>query len=135
MKHIKFFESDNFLNESSKLSSMPAFLKSAGAKPAQYVVSVGAKLSAEHRTGKKFDEPNCWSISEIKSPFKKDDVITIFFFPEGGFTFHTGIGMGGKFSGRWEAGGASDNFSFGNSLTLKGVKMIFTVFGGVKTLD
>jgi hypothetical protein len=135
MKHLKFFESVSHINEESKLNSMPAFLKAAGAKTDQFVPSVGAKLADEARTGKKINEPNCWTIDEIKSPFKKDGKITIFFFPDGGFNFTTGIGMGGKFVGKWQVGSASDTFTLGNSFTLKGVKMIFTVFGGVKTLD
>jgi len=135
MKHLKFFESVTPINEESKLNSMPAFLKAAGAKTGQFVPSPGAKLSREAITGKKNNEPNCWIIKDIQSPFKNDAKITIFFFPDGGFNFTTAIGMGGKYVGKWQVGSSSDTFTLGNSFTLKGVKMTFTLFGGLKTLD
>ncbi len=135
MKHLKFFESVGSVNEESKMGTMPAFLKAAGAKTDQFVPSVGAKLADEARTGKKNNEPNSWIIEGIKSPFKKGDEITIYFFPNGNFGFSTGIGMGGKFTGKWQVGSASDTFTLGNSFTLKGVKMTFTLIGGLQTLD
>ena len=133
LKNLKIYEQQVF--EASKvLGQMPSFLKSAGAKEDRKVFSVGADLAQQSLSGKKDNDPNCWSV-KVQSPFKSDSKITIFFFPEGNFEFTTAIGSGGKYTGKWQTGSSSDEFRIGRSFILKGVKMMFTTFGGMQTLN
>jgi hypothetical protein len=128
MKHLKVFE-ESSINEAAELGPMPAFLKAAGAEEATGGGSPGAWLAA----GKPKMEKTCWGV-EVPSPFKKGHIVYIRFFPKNKrFDFSAGVGLGGKFQGSWQES-PSDVFQFGQT-AIKGVKMTFTLFGGVVTLD
>jgi len=124
MKHIKEYKME-FINEAkAKLGPMPSFLKTAGAKPSN------TQFSGPRRMNNPDDH---WSL-EVKSPFKKDSNIIIAFYPDKSFYFHTAIGPGAKYEGKWQEGISSDIFKFGEA-KIKGVKMQFTTFGGMQTVD
>lgn len=129
MKHLRVFEEAS-VNEAAELGQMPAFLKAAGAKPGKSPSSPGEWLAQ----GKPERKDDCW-VLEVPSPFKKDQTIGIHFFPNKNFSFTTGIGLGARYQGTWQEGSASDIFKFGQSSSIKGVKMTFTGFGGMVTLD
>lgn len=128
MKHIKVFE-ESSINEAEELGPMPAFLKAAGAEEATSGGSPGAWLAA----GKPVRKNTCW-ILEVPSPIKKGETIHIRFYPKTkDFSFVTNIALGGKYQGKWQES-PSDVFKIGQT-SIKGVKMTFTLFGGLVTLD
>jgi hypothetical protein len=132
MQHLKEYN-DSSLNEDNGLNNIPPFLKKAGATKAIGPHSPGAWLAG----GQKKLSNNCWSI-QLKSPFERGEKITLYFYPDKRFIFSKGIGGGSKFEGKWETGTSDDVFVFGDDRTnkkLTGVKMQFTLFGGVQTLD
>lgn len=112
----------------SGLPQMPKFLKDAGA-----IEDVSPQFGGPRTQQKR---PNdCWSL-EI-SPLgrgKSDRPLTIFFFPNGNFSFSWSAPESRSFlsgfSGKWQAGSsAQDLFKFAK-FRLKGVKMQFTEMFG-----
>jgi len=131
-REIKIFYMKNLIpyeaiNEAeTALPTIPAFLKTAGAKP-QHVQYGGPRNPNQ--------PPNAW-ILEIPSPVGGNDTWRIDFFPDG--TFSTAIQPKGDTSfpfrsgGKWKADSAS-NFMVGKK-TIKGVAMNFTALMAPTTL-
>jgi len=109
------------INEAAKpLPDMPAFLKTAGAKP-QHVQYGGPPP--------KDQTPNAWVIDDISNPQNPKDTWRIDFSPKG--TFHTSAngGKGLTFltsGGKWKAN-STGTFTIGRK-TIEGVDITFTTF-------
>ena len=119
MKNLIPYESIN--EAATVLPAMPAFLKTAGAKP-QHVQYAGPRNMGEQ-------PPNAWVIDGIAHPQNLKKTWRIDFFPDG--TFHTSAtGAEGmtflKSEGKWKANSAG-TFRMGGK-TIKGVDMTFTSF-------
>lgn len=117
MKNLLPYESIN--EAAAALPAMPAFLKTAGAKP-QYVQYGGPRNMG--------DKPaNAWVLEMPDTTGKK--TWRIDFMPNGTFNT-TATGAGGpaflKSAGKWKAN-PSGTFKMGNK-TIKGVDMTFTAF-------
>ena len=118
MKNLIAYEA---INEAAKqLPPMPAFLKTAGAKP-QHVQYGGPPP--------KDQTPNAWVIDGIPHPQNPKDTWRIDFSPNG--TFRTSA-TGAKdltfltSGGKWKAN-STGTFTIGGK-TIKGVDMTFTSF-------
>jgi glucose/arabinose dehydrogenase len=118
MKNLIPYEAIN--EAATALPAMPAFLKTAGAKPQH--VKLGGPWTKDQT-------PNAWAIDGIPHPQNPKDTWEIFFFPNG--TFHTSAtGAEGlaflKSGGKWKAN-STGTFTMGRK-TIKGVDMTFTSF-------
>ena len=117
------------INEAAKaLPAMPAFLKTAGAKP-EYVFFGGPWTPDK--------SPNVW-VLEITSPMGGKDTWGVNFFPNGSFLTDIkpegGKNLRFESGGKWKADSASD-FMIGRK-TIKGVNMAFTYLMSPKeTID
>ncbi len=118
MKNLIPYES---INEAAKqLPPMPAFLKTAGAKPQH--VKLGGPWTKDQT-------PNAWAIDDISNPQGPKDTWEIYFFPGG--TFHTSA-TGAKdltfltSGGKWKAN-STGTFTIGRK-TIEGVDLTFTTF-------
>lgn len=118
MKNLIPYEAIN--EAATALPTMPAFLKSAGAKP-DHVQYGGPRMGNE--------QPNAWVVS-TKSPDQKE-TWEIVFFPSGTFSTSAGSTRGAflRSNGKWKAD-VSANFGFG-SKNIKGVAMTFTSYMGL----
>lgn len=117
MKNLLPYESIN--EAAAPLPAMPAFLKTAGAKP-KYVQYGGPRNMGEKPA-------NAW-VLDVAQPMDSKKTWSINFHPDGTFqTFATGGDSAFlKSAGKWKAN-PSGTFRMG-SKTIKGVDMTFTAF-------
>ena len=117
MKNLIPYEAIN--EAATALPTMPAFLKTAGAKP-QHVQYGGPR-----NMGKQ--PPNAWVIDGIPHPQNPKKTWRIDFLPQGTFrTSASGAEAFLKSEGKWKAN-STGTFRMGGK-TIKGVDMTFTAF-------
>ena len=113
MNHILPYDA---INEAAALPVMPAFLKSAGAKP-DHVQYAGPRNVGNPPN-------NAWVLSIPSIVDKK--TWSLEFFPDGTFSTSASGASFLRSGGKWKAD-ASSSFRIGGK-TLKGVAMTFTTF-------